>query len=298
MECNGIITAMVTPFHDDQTINYEATKNLINHLIDSGVDGLFILGTNGEFYLLEEQEQQDFARFVIAEVGKQVPVFVGVGANATTSVIKNAQAMEAIGADALSVITPYFMPLTQEEVYHHYKKIAENTTLPIIIYNMPSKTGINVEPETIAKLAAFPNIIAVKDSSGNFDNMQQYIEQTKELNFAVLSGSDSLILKALQAGATGGVAATSNLLPHILVKLYQQWQNNDIAAAEKTQLEIEELRRVLKLGTVPSILKEAMNQAGLEVGPTRYPTLMPKAAAQKEVFIMLKHYFDGKEEIE
>jgi len=296
MECKGIITAMVTPFKDDQTIDYEATKNLVNYLIDKGVNGLFILGTNGEFYVLEEQERQAFATFVIKETAGRVPVYVGVGANATREVIKSAKAMEKIGAEALSIITPYFMPLTQEEVYNHYKQIAASTSLPIIIYNMPSKTGINVEPETITRLAAIKNIVAVKDSSGNFDNMKAYIDQTADMDFAVLSGSDSLVLKALKAGGTGGVAATTNFLPEVLVSLYQQWQAGDIAAAEKTQLELEELRRVLKFGTIPTILKEAMNQGGIHVGAARYPALMPDDATKAEVANMVQHYGKGRKE--
>ncbi len=273
MQLKGLIAAMVTPFDDNKEINESASKQLINKLIDSGVDGLFILGTNGEFHVMNDDEKVEFAKLVIREVNQRVPVYVGVGGNSTREVIHLAQRMEKIGAEALSVITPYFVPPTQAEVINHYKLISESVRIPVILYNIPKNTGFNLEVDTVVELSKSKNIIGIKDSSGKIENIESYIQATKDEDFMVLSGSDSLILKALQVGASGAIAATANLITDIDVSIYQNWLKGDIASAEKAQQDIEVLRAVLKLGTVPSVLKKAVELAGVPVGSPRLPVL-------------------------
>lgn len=290
MELKGIITAMVTPFDDNHEINPKATKHLINKLINAGVDGIFILGTNGEFHLLTAEEKVAFAKLVIDEVNKRVPVYVGTGGNSTREVIALSKKMEAIGADALSVITPFFLVPTQEEVIKHYKAIASAVNIPIILYNIPKNTGMNLEPDTIAELAKVKNIAGIKDSSGKIENIQSYIEAAKGEDFSVLSGSDSLILKALQLGATGAIAATSNLLTDLDVSIYQNFLKGDMEAAEKAQKDIDVLRGVLKLGTVPSILKKSVELSGIPVGPARLPVTEPNEEAIRKIKEMLTYY--------
>lgn len=290
MDIKGIITAMVTPFDENQEINSEATKQLINKLINAGVDGIFILGTNGEFHLLNDDEKVSFAKLVIDEVNKRVPVYVGTGGNSTREVIALSKKMEAIGADALSVITPYFLVPTQEEVIKHYKAVAENVKIPIILYNIPKNTGMNLEADTVKELAKVKNIAGIKDSSGKIENIEAYIEAAKGQNFCVLSGSDSLILKALQIGAKGAIAATSNLLTDLDVSIYQNFLKGDMEAAEKSQKDIDVLRAVLKLGTVPSILKKSVELSGIPVGPARLPVTEPKPEAVEKIKEMLKYY--------
>lgn len=290
MKLKGIITAMVTPFDKNQEINSQATKQLINKLINAGVDGIFILGTNGEFHLLTYDEKIAFAKLVINEVNKRVPVYVGTGGNSTREVISLSKIMEALGADALSVITPYFLVPTQKEVISHYKAVAKSVQIPIILYNIPKNTGINLEAGTVSELAKVKNIAGIKDSSGKIENIQSYIEATKGQDFCVLSGSDSLILKALQIGATGAIAATSNLLTDIDVSIYQNFLNGNIKAAEKAQKDIDVLRTVLKLGTVPSILKKSVELSGIPVGPARLPVTEPNAETLKKIKEMLNYY--------
>ncbi|MBP3039028.1 4-hydroxy-tetrahydrodipicolinate synthase [Bacillaceae bacterium Marseille-Q3522] len=290
MEIKGIITAMVTPFDQNQDLDSDATKQLIRKLIDAGVNGIFILGTNGEFHVLTETEKLAFAKLVMEEVNKRVPVYVGTGGNSTREVISLSKKMEALGADALSVITPYFLVPSQREVIQHYKAVAESVNIPIVLYNIPKNTGMNLEPETVAELAKVKNIIAIKDSSGKIENMEKYIQMTKAEDFSVLSGSDSLILKALKIGASGAIAGTSNLLTEIDVSIYQNFIKGDIEAAEKAQQDIEALRAVLKLGTVPSVLKKAIELSGIPVGPARYPVTEPDEEAIKKIQEMLDHY--------
>lgn len=290
MKLKGIITAMVTPFDKNQEINSQATKQLINKLINAGVDGIFILGTNGEFHLLTYDEKIAFAKLVINEVNKRVPVYVGTGGNSTREVIELSKKMEALGADALSVITPYFLVPTQKEVINHYKAVAKSVQIPIILYNIPKNTGINLESGTVSELAKVKNIAGIKDSSGKIENIQSYIEATKDKDFCVLSGSDSLILKALQIGATGAIAATSNLLTDIDVSIYQNFLNGNIKAAEKAQKDIDVLRTVLRLGTVPSILKKSVELSGIPVGPARLPVTEPNAETLKKIKEMLNYY--------
>jgi 4-hydroxy-tetrahydrodipicolinate synthase len=290
MDVKGIIVAMVTPFDENQAIDFQATKQLVNKLIADGAYGIFILGTNGEFHLLNNQEKVDFAKCVIEEVGKRVPVYVGTGGNSTAEVIALSKRMEEIGADALSVITPYFLVPSQEELLYHYKAVAAAVSIPIILYNIPKNTGINIGVETVAELAKVDNIIGIKDSSGNIDNIEGYIKATKDQKFAVLSGSDSLILKALKIGAKGAIAATANLLTKNDVAIYENFMNSQLEDAEQAQQKIEMLRSVLKLGTVPSVLKKSLVLSNMPVGLCRLPVREPKAEAIPKIKEMLTYY--------
>jgi 4-hydroxy-tetrahydrodipicolinate synthase len=271
MDYKGIICAMITPLDENQDINPKATRELIDYLINKGVYGLFILGTNGECHVLTDDEKVEFAKIVIEHTNNRVPVFVGTGGNSTREVINLSKRMEAIGASALSIITPYFVPPTQKELIEHYKAVAAEVNLPIMMYNMPGKTGINIEPESVKELAKVKNIVGIKDSGGKLDNMKAYLDATKGEDFGVFSGSDSLILDILKVGGHGAVAATANFLAGIDVAIYNNFIKGDIEAAQKAQDSIEELRRILKFGTIPSVIKQTVVFNGINVGPARLP---------------------------
>ena len=162
MKMEGIITPIVTPFHRDaeQSINYEATEKLINHLIEHGVKGIFILGSNGEFHVIDEDEKIEMTKRVVEIVNKRVPVYVGTGCCSTRATVRLSQKVEAAGADALSVITPYFLKPTNENLYAHYKAVAESVNIPIVLYNIPKATGCPLDPELVDRLADFDNIPA------------------------------------------------------------------------------------------------------------------------------------------
>lgn len=290
MDYKGIICAMITPLDENQNINEKVTRELIDYLIDRGVYGLFILGTNGECHMLTDDEKVEFAKIVIEHTNNRVPVFVGTGGNSTREVINLSKRMEEIGASALSIITPYFVPPTQEELILHYKAIAESVNLPIMMYNMPGKTGINIEPESVRELSKVKNIVGIKDSSGKLDNMKAYIEVTKGEDFGVFSGSDSLILDILKAGGQGAVAATANFLTEIDVAIYNNFIKGDLEAAQKAQDSIEELRRILKLGTIPSVIKKTVVLNGINVGPARLPVTEPTGEALEEIKKVVENY--------
>lgn len=290
MEYKGIICAMITPLDENQNINKQATCELIDYLIDRGVYGLFILGTNGECHVLTDDEKVEFAKIVIEHTNNRVPVFVGTGGNSTREVISLSKRMEEIGASALSIITPYFVPPTQEELILHYKAIAKSVSLPIMMYNMPGKTGINIEPESVRELSKVKNIVGIKDSSGKLDNMKAYLEVTKGEDFGVFSGSDSLILDILKAGGQGAVAATANFLAEIDVAIYNNFIKGDLEAAQKAQESIEELRRILKLGTIPSVIKKTVVLNGINVGSSRLPVTEPTGEALEEIKKVVEEY--------
>lgn len=290
MKFEGIITPIVTPFDEEQNINYDACAQLIEHLIAHGVTGLFILGSNGEFHVMEEEEKIEFAKFVIEKVNHRVPVYVGTGGNSTASVIRLSKKMEKLGADAVSVITPYFIAPKDEELVQHYKMIAAAVNLPIILYNIPKSTGINLSYDVVSELAKVENILAIKDSSGNMENMKAYLEAAKGNDFEVLVGSDSKMLEAFKMGASGAVAGTSNLLVDIDVAVYDNFKKGDLEKASYYQNEIEPLRDVLKLGTVPSVLKKAVQLTGIPVGPARYPVCELSEESVNKIKEMLAYY--------
>ena len=281
---------MVTPFDENQKINETAARQLVDKLISQGVHGLFILGTNGEFHVLSDDEKVEFAKIVIDQAAHRVPVYVGAGACGTQETIKLAQRMEAVGADALSVISPYFIAPTQQELADHYRKVAEAVNIPIIMYNIPKNTGINIEPETVKSLIGVKNIAGIKDSSGNMENMQGYIDAGKDSDFVVLVGSDSKILPALKIGAAGAIAGTSNVIAELDVSIYENYLKGNLEAAEQAQKDIDVLRGVLKLGTVPSVMKRAVTLLGINVGDARYPVSKLPAEADEQIKAALAYY--------
>lgn len=293
MKMEGIITPIVTPFYrnKEQSINYEATKQLIDHLITHGVKGIFILGSNGEFHVIDEEEKIEFAKKVIEFVNHRVPVYVGTGCCSTRETICLSKKMEELGADALSIITPYFLKPTNENLYAHYKEIAESVNLPIVLYNIPKATGCPLDPELVDKLADIENIKAIKDSSGEEDRLRAYAEITKHKDFCLLVGSDSKISYAYSLGATGAVAGTSNVIVDTLVNLDKALREGNKEKAEQLQKDIDVLRGVLKLGTVPSVMKRATELAGIgEIGPARKPVQELSKEDDEKIINMLKYY--------
>ena len=289
---NGIITAMVTPFESSGNIDIKTTEILIEKLIANGVQGIFVLGTNGEFHVIENDMKIKFAKKVVEIVANRVPVYAGAGGNSTDEVIKLGKQMIAVGVDALSVITPYFVSLKENELYNHYKMIAENLAIPIVLYNIPKNTGINLSFELVSKLSKISNIIGIKDSSGDINNIAGYIDNTSRDEFSVLSGSDSLILKALKIGATGAISATSNLLTTNNVEIYKQFIAGNLDKAEQWQQSLEEFRRILKYASIPSVLKQSLSLSGIEVGVPRLPVLpVTNPNDNQDIVNTIKNYY-------
>ncbi|WP_299091998.1 4-hydroxy-tetrahydrodipicolinate synthase [uncultured Metabacillus sp.] len=266
----GIIPAMITPFTSDQEVSEQGIRKLVNDLIESGVHGLFCLGTNGEFFSLTFDEKVEIARIIVDEAKGRVPIYVGAGCISTKETISLAKKMEQLNVDALSVITPYFLAFSQEELYEHFKQIANSTRLPIILYNIPDRTGNSLQAHTVVRLSEIDNIVGMKDSSGKIDNILQYLDAVNP-NFSVLAGTDSLILPTLMAGGKGAIAATANVLPQTVVSIYENWKIGKYEEAQIAQDQLRDLRLAIKLGTLPAALKEALNYTGFPAGPSRLP---------------------------
>lgn len=267
----GIIAAMVTSMNPDETLNEAEIRHQVNRQIAAGVDAVFCLGTNGEFYIQSEEEKLEVIRIVMDETAGRVPVYAGTGCPGTKDTIALSLKAKALGVDVLSIISPYFAAISQKEIYAHYKAIAEAVDLPIVMYNMPARTGNNIAPETAAELAKIPNIAGIKDSSGNWDNLKGYIEATRGMDFSVLSGNDSLILPALKEGGVGGITAVANIYPETMVSIYQRFLAGDLAGAEEAQNSIANIRACFKFGNPNTVTKKATNLTGNPVGPCRAP---------------------------
>lgn len=291
---NGIITPIVTPFNDDetQTINYQATDQLIDHLIKNGVNGIFPLGSNGEFNVLTIKERNEFASHVINYVNHRVPVYVGTGACSTNEAVYLSRKAEELGADALSVITPYFFKLRDEDIYNYYKQIAESVKIPIILYNIPGNTQNNINPKVLDQLAEIPNVAGIKDSSGNTESINAYLKVVqKHKNLHFLIGSDSKISYAFERGATGAIAGTSNLLVKNVVALNTALRSGDTVMAEKMQESLNPLRKIMHEAAVPSILKRAVTLAGIaDVGNARKPEVAPNETLNQEIKELIVEY--------
>lgn len=269
--CRGIIPAILTPFTASEDINFPELRRHVRRMLDAGVHGIFCLGTNGEFYALSEEEKYQVVEAVVDEVNGQVPVYAGSGEIATRTVIRLTKQFQKLGADAVSIVTPYFINPSQHELYHHYRRIAEAVDLPIILYNIPMRTHVNLEPETVAALARdLTNIVGIKDSSGDLQLTKAYIEQSPQ-DFAVMGGNDGLILDTLLLGGTGAIAATANVIPDILLNIYNAYSAGDLATARKWQERVAPLRQDFKLGTSPGVIKVQAGLCGFDVGPSRGP---------------------------
>lgn len=269
----GIITPMITPMNEDESINVSALRQQVERQLKNGIHALFCFGTNGEGYILSSAEKQLVLEAVVEQVNGRVPVYAGTGCISTKETIEQSRMAQKAGADVLSIITPSFAAASQNELFAHYAAVAEAVDMPIVLYNIPARTGNALRPATVRKLAgSFSNIVGAKDSSGNFDNILQYIEQTRDLGtFSVLSGNDSLILWTLLAGGTGGIAGCANVYPHTMASIYNCFQAGDEAKAREYQDSIRSFRNCFQYGNPNTVVKMAVSLLGYHVGRCRAP---------------------------
>jgi 4-hydroxy-tetrahydrodipicolinate synthase len=266
----GIIPPIITPLDKDENVDKKAIFKVVNYLIKGGVHGLFPLGSTGEWYGLSFDQKREVIEAVIEANNKRVPIYAGTGAITTKETISLTKMATDIGVDALSVSTPVFIALNDQELYNHYQAIASSTDLPIILYNNPGRTGINLSVDLVAKLSKIDNIVGIKDSSGDMTQGAEYIRRTDD-NFAVLAGRDTLIYGFLAYGGKGAIAATANIVPQIVVKIYEEYQKGNYKEALKAQFCLSPLRLAFSLGSFPVVMKEGLNLLGIEVGSTLKP---------------------------
>ena len=271
IEIKGIVAPILTPMNEDESVNEKELRNQVNRLIKAGIHGLFPFGTNGEGYILGEEEKRFVLSVVIDENRGRVPVYAGTGCIGTKATIGQSLMAQSLGADVLSIIAPSFAAASQNEIYEHYKTIAEAVKTPIVLYNIPARTGNAIAPATVARLSRIDMIRGAKDSSGNFDNMLQYIELTRGVDFSVLSGNDSLILWNLLAGGKGGIAGCANVYPRTMASIYDLFAAGDLAKAREAQDSIRPFRNCFKFGNPNTIVKTAAALLGYPVGKCRAP---------------------------
>jgi 4-hydroxy-tetrahydrodipicolinate synthase len=282
MNLHGIILPVVTPMKPNEDLDLDGLRRLIDLQLARGVHGIFVLGTTGEFYALDDREKQEVIATAVAHVNGRCPVMAGTGAETTREAIRLTRIAEREKASAVSVITPYYIMPTQAEIADHYRRVAESTSLSVLLYSNPSTCGgTKIDIDTVARLAEVPNIVGIKDSAGDLTNLIEYVRVAPANKFAVFQGRDTLILPALQFGAKGSVPGTCNIAPDFCVGIYESFRRGDIAAAQAFQLRLSPLRLALAMGTAPGAIKAAMNLLGLEMGPSRSP-IAPLSADKQE----------------
>jgi 4-hydroxy-tetrahydrodipicolinate synthase len=278
----GIIPPLITPVTEEGMVNETVLRQLVDHLIDEGVDGLFPLGTSGEFYAFNDEEYKTILKIVIEQANHRVPVYAGTSEITTRGTLRLVKYAESIGADAISVLTPMFVGISQQELYDFYKTVAENTALPIVMYNNKPKTGTTITPETVVRLAEVDNIVAVKDSTGDMTNTGEYIRLTQNNeNFHVLVGRDTLIYAALSYGASGSIASCANVAPQIACDIYDKFVAGDLQGALEAQFKLDPLRIACGWSTFPAVIKAGLELEGYKVGNCVAP-IGPLASDKKE----------------
>ncbi len=270
----GIICPILTPMKEDERIDLEELRVQVERMIEHGIHGLFPFGTNGEGFILTAKEKQEILETVVDQCRGRVPVYAGTGAISTKETIKQSKMAQAAGADVLSLITPSFAAASQEELYWHYRTVAEAVDLPIVLYNIPARTGNALAPSTIERLAEIETIIGAKDSSGHFTNLLGYIDAGKKKKngeFYTLSGNDQLIIWTLLAGGTGGIAGCANVYPRTMASIYDLFIEGKIDEAKKANESIQSFRACFKYGNPNTIVKMATQMLGHPVGSCRAP---------------------------
>lgn len=275
VEIKGIIPPVITPMNPgDESVNIPEFRNQIERQIAGGVHGIFPFGTNGEAYILSLKEKEEILEAAVDQVRGRVPVYAGTGCISTRDTVYLSRRAEAMGADALSIITPSFALASQKELYVHYCEVAKHVSIPIVLYNIPARTGNRLLPETVARLAKDVDVImGAKDSSGDFENLKAYIRQTRDIgkSFAVLAGNDGSILNCLKEGGAGGVAGRANLYPRTVASIYDCFAAGDLEKAQAAQDAILSIQRVYRFGNPNTIIKKAVALMGYPVGDCRRP---------------------------
>lgn len=275
-DIRGIIPPVITPMNNDpeQTVNHEALRQQVERLLAGGVHGMFPLGTNGEAYALSFKEKEEILATVIDQVKGRVPVYAGTGCITTAETIRMSKRAEEMGADALSIITPSFALASQKELYDHYVAVAKQVNIPIILYNIPPRTGNKLLPETVQALCRDVDVIVgAKDSSGDTENLKAYIRLTRELDkdVAILAGNDGAILTCLKEGGAGGIAGRANIWPATVAKIYDCFKAGDLEGAQAAQDAVAILQQTYKYGNPHTIIKTAVALQGYNIGKCRAP---------------------------
>lgn len=285
---SGILPAMITPLRADGRVDAPVLRRLIRYMLDGGVDGIFAIGTTGEFYALSEKSYREILEVTVDEVGGRVPVYAGANAIATKDSVRLAHIAEDVGVDALSVLTPLFISPSQEQIYEHFRTVAADCSLPVLLYNNAPKTHVDIRPETVRRLAEVKNIVGIKDSTGDLTMTEEYIRLTRKQDFHVMMGRDTMIYAALCYGAAGGVAACANVAPALVCEIYDRFMAGDHEGARNAQFRLAPLRIAFGLGTFPAVIKEALGMIGIPAGTCYAPAGPLNTEERRKLEMLLK----------
>lgn len=278
----GCGTAIATPF-TDTGVNFEEFRKLIEFQISEGIDALIVCGTTGESATMTKEEKKETIKFAIDVVDHRIPVIAGTGSNNTSSAIEMSKYAESVGADGLLVVTPYYNKATQAGLIAHFKAIAESVKVPIIVYSVQSRTGVNIAPETCLELSKIPNIVAIKEASGNLSQVASIASLCRD-NLCIYSGNDDQTIPMLSLGACGVISVLSNIAPKVTSKMVHDFLEGNIAEARKIQLDAIPLINALFSEVNPIPVKEALNIMGYNFGTPRLP-LTPLTEKNREKLI-------------
>lgn len=286
-----LLTAMVTPFNADGSVNYEKAADLAEWLIDNGSDGLVVAGSTGEAATMSAEEKLELFRVVVNRINKRVPVIAGTGSNNTTDSVKMTKMAEAMGVDGALIVGPYYNKPTQEGFYQHFAAVAQSTGLPIIVYNVPGRTASNISPAIVARLAAdFENIVAIKEAAGNVAQVAELYSVLPE-EFTIYSGDDGLILPFMSVGATGLISVLSNIGGGILQDVMQAYEDGRVREAAKLNARMVPLANAMFIETNPIPVKAAVTLVtGIDAGQPRLPLTPMEPANKAKMVAVLQEY--------
>ena len=266
----GCATAIVTPFDENNQIQFDEFKKLVDYQIDNGVNAIVVCGTTGEAVTLSQEEKQELIQYCVKVVHKRVPVIAGIGSNNTNAVLENEAFAEKVGIDALLSVTPYYNKTTQKGLIEHFKMIAQNTTLPIILYNVPSRTGVDIAPNTYLELSKIKNIVATKEASGDISKVLK-IRNLCQDDLVVYSGNDDQTIPFLSLGGLGVISVLSNIMPKYTSSMVEKYFNKEIEEASYMQIKACKLIEDLFKEVNPIPIKQALNYIGFKCGKPRLP---------------------------
>ena len=284
----GVGTAIVTPFTDDD-VNYDEFGRLLENQINAGVSAVIVCGTTGESATMSEEEKKKLIKYAIDKTANRIKVIIGTGSNNTISAIKMSQYAEKMGADGLLLVTPYYNKTTQEGLIAHYKAIADSVSLPIILYNVPSRTGVNILPETCQKLAKIDNITGIKEASGDISQVAKIASLCGD-DLAIYSGNDDQVIPILSLGGKGVISVLSNVMPEYTVEMLDSFWKGDYEKAGKMQVETIEMIDALFCEVNPIPVKYVLNQMGYDFGIPRLPLLELSSKGKEKVDKAIKKY--------
>lgn len=285
----GSGVAIVTPFHEDNSVNYEAYEKLINFQIENGTDAIISCGTTGEASTLTDEEQLAVIAFAVKTANKRVPVIAGAGSNNTAHGVELCRGCQEAGADACLVVTPYYNKATQKGLVAHFTAQAKSVDIPLLLYNVPSRTGLHMMPQTVAELAKVPNIVGIKEASGDIVHVAKIAELCGE-DFDIYSGDDNNIVPMLSLGGKGVISVIANIAPRQTHDLVMRYLEGDHKGSLKLQLEMLPLVRALFSEVSPTPVKTALNLMGLQAGGTRMPLIEMEESNRQTLIKAMENY--------